>query len=148
MPPLYNNPVSQIVSYPTAIRKRVESLPEYKDSIKTIEQKHIIKKIVALILFAIIFFIVSYFSGMKTFSQTSVNTFIMFSVVNLYDLVVLDIILFCHSKKVIIKGTEDMIKEYRNPKHHIVAFIKGIFIGFVISIMSGGIMVLYNVIKQ
>jgi hypothetical protein len=60
MPPLYNNTVSQIVSYPTAIRKRVESLPEYKDSIKTIERRHIIKKIVVLILFAVIFFILSY----------------------------------------------------------------------------------------
>jgi hypothetical protein len=148
IPSLYKNPVSQIISYPTAIRKRVESLPEYKNSIKIIEQKHIAKKIIALVLFAIIFFIINYLSGIKTFLQTSINTFIMFFVVNLYDLIVLDIIIFCHSKKVIIKGTEDMIKEYRNPKHHIVAFIKGIFIGFVISIMSGGIMVLYNVIKQ
>jgi hypothetical protein len=30
MPPLYKNPVSQITAYPIAIRKRVESLPEYK----------------------------------------------------------------------------------------------------------------------
>ena len=29
------------MSYPTAIRKRIESLPEYKDSIKT-EEKNII----------------------------------------------------------------------------------------------------------
>ena len=33
IPPLYKNPIGQIMSYPTAIRKRVESLPEYKDSI-------------------------------------------------------------------------------------------------------------------
>jgi hypothetical protein len=72
----------------------------------------------------------------------------MFFVVNLYDLIVLDITIFCHSKKVIIKGTEDMTKEYKNPKHHILGFIKGIFIGFIVSIMSGGIMALYNVIKK
>jgi uncharacterized membrane protein (DUF485 family) len=148
MPPLYKNPVSQIISYPKAIRKRVESLPEYKNTIKTIERKHIAKKIIALIVFAILFFVINYFSGTKTFSQTSINTFIMFSVVNVYDLIVLDIILFCHSKKVIIKGTEDMTKEYKNPKHHITAFVKGIFLGFITSIMSGGIMALYNAIKQ
>lgn len=33
IPPLYKNPIGQIMSYPTAIRKRVESLPEYKGSI-------------------------------------------------------------------------------------------------------------------
>ncbi len=41
--PLYKNPIGQIMSYPVEIRRRVESLPQYKDSIKTKE------KIVALL---------------------------------------------------------------------------------------------------
>jgi membrane-associated HD superfamily phosphohydrolase len=147
LPPLYKNPLSQIVSYPTAIRKRVESLPEYQNVIKKIERKNIVKKIIASILIAIIFAAISYFSGAKTFLKTLVNTFIMFFVVNLYDLIVLDIIIFCHSKNLIIKGTEDMVKEYKKPKHHIIGFIKGICIGIIVSIISGGIVVLYNVIK-
>jgi hypothetical protein len=147
LPPLYKNPISQIVSYPTAIRKRVESLSEYQDIVKTIEQKNIAKKIIGSILLAIIFAIISYLSGNKTFLRTVINTFIIFFVVNLYDLIVLDIIIFCHSKKLIIKGTEDMIEEYKNPKHHLIGFMKGICIGFIVSITSGGIIVLYKIIK-
>jgi hypothetical protein len=79
--------------------------------------------------------------------ETFINTNILFFVGNLYDLIVLDMIIFCHSKKVIIKGTEDMTKEYKNPKHHIIGFVKGICIGIIVSIISGGIMVLYNLIK-
>ena len=48
---------------------------------------------------------------------------------NIYDLIVFDLIIFCHSQKLMIPGTEDMIKEYRSPWHHIKGAIKGIVIG-------------------
>jgi hypothetical protein len=76
------------------------------------------------------------------------NTFALFFVVNLYDLIVLDLIIFRRSKKVVIKGTEDMEKEYKDPRHHIFGFAKGLFLGFIVSIMSWGIVVLYDVIMR
>ena len=42
--PLYKNPLSNIISYPIAIRKRVELLPEYKDIIGNIKKKNVQKK--------------------------------------------------------------------------------------------------------
>ena len=143
--PQYKNPLSQIVSYPPAIRKRVESLPEYQPVLKKTKRKNIGRKIVAAVLFIpIILAVISYFSGAKTFLSTFLTSFIVFTVVNLYDLIVLDIINFCHSKKLRIKGTEDMVKEYKNPKHHIRGFFIGCGFGLVISALSGGIIVLYN----
>ena len=56
-----------------------------------------------------------------------------------YDLLVLDIGLFCHSKKTRIPGTEDMDKEYRNPRHHIIGAGTGTIIGAVVALLSGGI---------
>lgn len=146
LPPQYKNPISQIMSYPTAIRKRVETLPEYKDIIKTEEKKNITKKVCGCVLLIIVFAIVSYFSGARTFLSAFYHTFILFFVVNMYDLIVFDIIIFCHSKKLMIKGTEDMVKEYRNPTHHIIGAIKGTFIGAVVGIMAGGLIVLFNLI--
>ena len=58
---------------------------------------------------------------------------------SIYDLLVLDIGLFCHSKKTRIPGTEDMDKEYRNPRHHIIGAGTGIIIGAVVALLSGGI---------
>ena len=145
--PLYKNPLSKIIDYPTAIRKKVEQLPEYKNMIGTVERRHVIIKIIGAFLIALVLAVISYLAGNKTFIQVFINTFILFFVVNLYDLIVLDIIIFCHSKKVIIKGTEDMIKEYKNPKHHIIGFFIGIGIGLFVSLLSGVIILLYNIIK-
>ncbi|MSC85650.1 hypothetical protein EAI89_17735 [Eubacterium sp. am_0171] len=54
-------------------------------------------------------------------------------------MLVLDIGLFCHSKKTRIPGTEDMDKEYRNPRHHIIGAGTGTIIGAVVALLSGGI---------
>jgi hypothetical protein len=87
---------------------------------------------------------VAYFSGARTFLAAFIHTFILFSAVNLYDLVVLDIIVFCHSKWVIIKGTEDMIDEYKNPMHHIKGFVKGVEISVLAGVLAGGIVEMYT----
>ena len=145
--PQYKNPITQIMSYPVSIRRRVETLPEYKDIIGNIKNKNIAKKIIGAFIIAIVLSIISYLTGNETFLRVFANTFTVFLIINLYDLIILDIIIFCHSKKLMIKGTEDMAEEYKNPKHHIIGFIKGIGIGLIISLLSGGIIALYNVIK-
>lgn len=43
LPTQYKDPVKYIMPYPPEIRKRVESLPEYKNSIKRTEKGHILK---------------------------------------------------------------------------------------------------------
>ncbi len=66
-----------------------------------------------------------YFTGKRTFAAAFFHVFVLFLVVNLYDLIVLDLIIFCHSKKLVIPGAEDMKEEYRNPMHHIIGALKG-----------------------
>ncbi len=39
LPSLYKEPIKHIMSYPTEIRKRVESLPQYKDVIQEKRKK-------------------------------------------------------------------------------------------------------------
>ncbi|MBU3186864.1 hypothetical protein KPL45_18780 [Clostridium estertheticum] len=65
---------------------------------------------------------------------------------NFYDALVLDAIYFCHSKKVRLPGTEDMVKEYENPKNHWIAFLKGSMIGIAFASLVGGLIVLIPLI--
>jgi hypothetical protein len=41
---------------------------------------------------------------------------------NLYDLLILDILRFPRTKRTKVTGTEDMVREYHNTKVHIDAF--------------------------
>lgn len=144
LPPLYKNPLNCIMSYPTAIRKRVESLPQYQSSIKKHETKHIKVKVLFTLLCIIIMAVIAWASGSRTFIEAFKHVFILFFAINLYDLFILDIWIFCHNKRVIIPGTEDMVKEYKSPIHHIKGAIKGTFIGLIVSAASSGIIALIN----
>jgi len=116
------------MDFPPEIIKIVESLPQYKDKIKKKEKRHIKKKILAVIAFVLVLSSVAYFSGCRSFLDTFLHVFIIFVAVNLYDLVVLDWGIACHSKKIRIPGTEDMDKEYKNYLFH----TRGFFIGCVL----------------
>lgn len=135
--PLYKNPVGQIMSYPKKIRERVESLDRYKDSIKKREKKHLSIKILSVFIFALLLFIIAYLSGQRTFTSVTVYVFLIFLFVNLYDLIVMDLIIFRNVKAFRIPGTEDMDKEYKDPTHHIVGFFIGCLIGLATSLIAG-----------
>ncbi|MEK3901411.1 hypothetical protein [Paenibacillus sp. FSL R7-0179] len=142
LPAQYRNPLSQFASYPTAIKRRVYELPQYKEYISSIERNNWKRKILSVILFAIFFAFVAFFSGNQTFSSSFFHVFVLFLSVNLYDLIVLDIIIFCHSKKLMIPGTEDMREEYCNPKHHIIGALKGGAIGTAVSVISASLVLI------
>lgn len=146
LPTQYKDPVKYIMSYPPEIRKRVEALPEYKNSIKKTEKGHILKKLIAVFVFIILLSAVAYFSGAKKFETAFLHVFILFLTVNLFDVVVLDIGVFCHSKKLRIVGTEDMDKEYKNYLFHIKGAMKGIVLGIVISLLSASIVYIVSII--
>ncbi len=146
LPSLYKEPVKHIMSYPKEIRERVENLPQYKDVIKGEKKRHLSIKLISVLIFAIGLAVVAYYSGAKNFKSAYIHVFILFFVVNIYDMIVLDIGLFCHSKRTRIPGTEDMDKEYKNPWHHIKGAGIGIIIGTIVALLSGAIVHIIGII--
>ena len=74
------------------------------------------------------------------------HVFILFVVVNLFDVIVFDFGVFCYSKKLRIAGTADMDKEYENYLSHVKGDIKGIMLGNVISLLSACIIYIVSII--
>ncbi len=146
LPSLYKDPIKHIMSYPKEIIERVENLPQYKDVIKGEEKRHLSIKLISVLIFAIVLAVVAYYSGAKNFKSAYIHVFILFFVVNIYDMIVLDIGLFCHSKRTRIPGTEDMDKEYKNPWHHIKGAGIGIIIGTIVALLSGAIVHIIGII--
>ncbi len=146
LPSLYKDPIKHIMSYPKEIIERVENLPQYKDVIKVEKKRHLSIKLISVLIFAIVLAVVAYYSGAKNFKSAYIHVFILFFVVNIYDMIVLDIGLFCHSKRTRIPGTEDMDKEYKNPWHHIRGAVIGIIISTVVALLSGVIVHIIGII--
>lgn len=130
-------PIKTLYNYPPKIQERVKTLEEYKDKIPTKENK-VAAKIVASILFLIIICVVlRYINGYTTFLESFGYGLLLWSVVNLYDAIVLDIIWFCHDKHFVFKGTEDMEDEYHNYWFHIKGFFIGEALALVICALAG-----------
>ena len=130
-------PIKTLYNYPPKIQERVKTLDEYKNKIPTQENK-IVTKIIALILFLVIICVIlRYINGYTTFLESFIYGFLLWTIVNLWDVVVLDIIWFCHDKYFIFKNTEDLINEYHNYWFHIKGFFIGEILALVVCFIAG-----------
>ena len=118
-------PVKTLYNYPPKIQERVKTLDEYKDKIPTQKNKITAKAAASLLIVIVLSVVLRYVNGCSAFAESFGYGFLLWTIVNLYDVVVLDIIWFCHDPYFVFKGTEDMIEDYHNYLFH----IKGFFIG-------------------
>jgi hypothetical protein len=131
------DPIKTLYNYPPKIQERVKSLDEYKDQIPTQKNK-IAAKVCASILFVIILsLILRYVNGYTTFGKAFGYGFLLWTIVNLWDAVVLDILWFCHDPHFVIKGTEDMVSDYHDYRFHIKGFFIGEALALVVCALAG-----------
>ncbi len=125
------DPVKTIFNYPPAIIERCKSLGLVEDSNRPGSPGFYTKKIVALIIFGVLLgLLVKYVNGCTTFWCGALTAYALWCVVDWFDAIVLDCLWFCHDKHFVIKGTEDMVKDY----HDYWFYIKGSLIGMVLAI--------------
>ena len=125
-------PIRTLYNYPPKIQERVKSLDEYRDKIPTQKNK-LAAKLCACVLFVIVLsLILRYINGCTSFLQAFGYGFLLWTVVNLWDVIVLDIIWFCHDPKFVFRGTEDMVSDYHDYRFHIRGFFIGEGLAFVI----------------
>lgn len=130
-------PITTLYNYPPKIQERVKSLDRYKDKIPTTQNKIIVKFIASIFIVIIVSLILRYINGYTTFIKGFGYGFLIWSIVNIYDALVIDICWFCHSKEFVLKGTEDMTKEYHNYWFHIKESLKGELIALIVCAIVG-----------
>ena len=131
------NPIATLYNYPPKIQERVKTLEEYKDKIPTTKNKIVVKVIASIIIVIIISLILRYINGYTTFIEGFGYGFLIWTIINIYDALIIDICWFCQSKKFIFKGTEDMTKEYHNYWFHIKESLKGEIIALIVCALVG-----------
>ena len=130
-------PIKTLYNYPPKIQERVKSLEEYMDQIPTQENKVVAKCAASLLFVVILSLIMRFVNGCTTFAQAFAGGFVLWTIVNLYDALVLDILWFCHDPYFVFKGTEDMVEEYHNYWFHIKGFFIGEALALVVCALAG-----------
>ena len=130
-------PIKTLYNYPPAIQERVKSLDEYQDQVPTQKNK-LTAKLGAMVLFVIILsLLLRYVNGYTTFKEGFGYGFLLWTIVNRYDAIVLDIIWFCHDPYFVFKGTEDMVSDYHDYWFHIKGFFIGEALALIVCLMAG-----------
>lgn len=130
-------PIKTLYNYPPKIQERVKTLDEYKDKIPTQKNKIAAKALTSLLIVIVISLILRYINGYSTFAEGFGYGFLLWTIVNLYDVVVLDIIWFCHDPYFVFKGTEDMTEDYHDYLFHIKGFFIGEALALIVCAVAG-----------
>lgn len=130
-------PINTLYNYPPRIQERVKSLDEYKDIVPTKKNKIAVKLIACILFVVILSLILRFINGYTTFFAAFGFGFLLWTIVNLWDVIVLDIIWFCHDPRFVFKGTEDMVKDYHDYWFHIKGFFIGEVLALVICALAG-----------
>ena len=144
VPAVLKNPLSMVHDYPPDIYEKAKELGLVKDSQDRGSKKFLIKRIIALAVLGVLFgLVVHRFNGADNFIKGAGYTYLLWAAANWYDCFVIDWIWFCHSKRVVIPGTEGM-KGYRDYMFHVKGSLKGMLLGIPAAVAAGILVVIIS----
>ena len=127
-----------IQEYPKAIQDRCRELGLIEESSGKLMKKATIGKIGFFIGYIVLQTVLAYYiGGARTFFTGWLHAYLMWVAEMWFDALVVDCLWFCHSKKMVIPGTEDMVDAYHDYWHHIKYAVIGMFTQAVIALPVG-----------
>ncbi len=141
MIPLCKNPVWWIHDYPEEIQEKYFETHE-RIPTRLVSKPVVIKKGIALLMIAVVFIAMALWAGAQDFWSGFLCSYGIFVIVNVYDCVFLDWVLFANLEAVRLPGTEHMDKEYRQKLFHVKRGMIGMGLGLIPSIVTGLVIML------
>ena len=127
-------------SYPDEVQKRIREVDEYQGKLH--EANKLVTWFANLVVFLVLFMIFGAFLREKDFTQNFINLLILGQALNIFDLVVIDLLWWRNSKR--IRLTKVPEKElYQNPKKHIEAFFRAIPMYIIVAAVDGYFLTLF-----
>ncbi|UQK58988.1 ABC transporter permease [Fenollaria massiliensis] len=127
-------------SYPDEVQKRIREADEYQG--KFHEANKLVTWFANLVVFLVLFMIFGAFIREKDFTQNFIKLLILGQALNIFDLLVIDLLWWRNSKR--IRLTKVPEKElYQNPKKHIEAFFRAIPMYIIVAAVDGYFLTLF-----
>lgn len=122
-------------SYPETVQKLVRACPELAGKIRP--QSPAMTFAGNLLLFTVVLFVAGLPARQEDFAGNFLNALILGQGLNLFDLVVIDLLWWRHTKRVRFSGTENRPELYADPSNHIASFLRGIVMLLLVAILDG-----------
>lgn len=131
------NPLSGLHNMPVALQERVAALDQYQNVQVVHTKERILKKLPALVILAVIFVLLIYASGARSFTGGFVNTFLLWLVIKLYVVFVLNCGWLAHTPSAWIPGTEDMKECYQDYGFYMKSIPRSLIAGLIVAALVG-----------
>ena len=113
-----NNNTAQIHNYPPEIQEEYFKTHE-RIPTKPLSKRVVLKKGVAILVFAVILVFMALLAGAETFLQGFIFAFGMMAWIGAFDTFFIDWVLFANMKRFRLEGTEHMDKAYHQKWFHL-----------------------------
>lgn len=133
--------MKSLSSYPNEIQDIVRESTTLNDKRKATAS--LITFISNILMFTVILFVFALVIKKENFTENFINVFILGQSLNLFDFLVIDMLWWRNTNRVRFTGTEYMDKLYKNPKKHVVSFVKGILAFLIVAIIDGLLLSLF-----
>lgn len=139
------NPVDTVYDMPQPIINRCLELGLIGESKKADSPQTRRKKLAAAVVIALIMALTLFFvNHAGNFLQGFLISYLIWLMIDWYDCFVIDWIWVCHSKKLIIPGTEDLVDSYKDYRFHFIGSLKGMVIGLPVCLLVGVMVQIVN----
>lgn len=136
------------LNYPEKIVERLVELGKVSDEKAPSFLERMKRKWPLIIVFGIIMGVLAkYINGCTTFFSAFAISYLLWTVVTWYDAFVIDCLWFCHSKRCIIPGTEDLTDAYHDYMFHIKGSLRGMVMGLICSLLAGLTVMVLEVLR-
>lgn len=132
------NPLDTVYDLPEPIVNRCLELGLIDETKKRTSPQTKKKKLCAAIVLGVLLALMLRFvNHAENFLQGAAVCYSLWLIVDWYDCFVIDWCWICHSKKIIIPGTEDLAASYQDYSFHALGSLKGMLYGVPVSLLVG-----------
>lgn len=126
--------------YPLEVQEKIKGIKEYQGKYK--EKSKVSAFMVNFVIFSILLLLGSLNIRQESFVQNFIALLILGQGLNVFDLVVIDLLWWRNSKRIRLSKIPEKAL-YQNPKKHIDSFLRAILMYFLIALIDGYILTLF-----
>ncbi len=131
------------LNYPPEIVQRLIELGLVTGDRPPSEWQRIKKKWLAILVLGLLLgLLMRYANGCTSFLSGFGTAYLLWLIVDWYDALIVDCVLFCRSGRFVIPGTEDLIEAYHDYMFHIKGSCFGMLIGLPCCLIAGVVTIL------